>query len=182
MEKSRSLHNCNNFSLSRVETENFIEVVAVVVAAVLLLLLSSKQAAKLDTPAQAAIKQKARSCSSSSSTGSKRQQHARQQHAVQRRQQQQQHSNNNTATSTTTTAACGVPRQQHTRLLAYVVNCTIPRQHSAATHTPLHIHICVTAKSFLIKLNLMLPNAQARLSWFRFGFILHCKLHYRRRC
>lgn len=66
MEKSRSLRNCNNFSLSRVETENFIKVVAVVVAAVLLLLLSSKQAAKLDTPAQAAIKQKARSCSNGS--------------------------------------------------------------------------------------------------------------------
>lgn len=122
------------------------------------LLLSSKQAAKLDTPAQAAIKQKA----SSSNGSSKRQQHARQQHAARRQQRQrQQH------------AACGVLRQLQQQL-ACVVNCTIPRQHSTHTHTGTHTdtnagtHMWL-AKSFLIKLNLMLPNAEAL---GLFGFIL----------
>lgn len=135
--KSRSIRNCNNFSLSLDETENFIELLSLLVF-FLPLLLSSKQAAKLDTPAQAAIKQKA------SSSSSKRQQHARQQHAARRQQRQrQQH------------AACGVLRQLQQQL-ACVVNCTIPRQHSTYTHRHTHRHQCrhtyVAGKKFFNKI------------------------------
>lgn len=93
-------------------------------------------------------------------------------------------SNNNTATSTT--AACGVPRQQHTRLLAYVVNCTIPRQHSTATHThscnssthtPTHTHMCDCKKFFnKIKFNAAKCSSALELVSLRFHFALQIAL------
>lgn len=179
MEKSRSLRNCNNFSLSRVETENFIEVVAVVVAAVLLLL-SSKQAAKLDTPAQAAIKQKARSCSSSSSTGSKRQQHARQQHAVQRRQQQQQHSNINDNDSSMRRASAAAHSPARLCCQLYNSQATLhSNTHScnSSTHTPTHTHMCDCKKFFnKIKFNAAKCSSALGLVSLRFHFALQIAL------